>query len=72
MPRIVCIIVAALSIIPLANAQPLADRVPADALLYFGWSGSENIGATYDQSRLKAVLAALRRLGFEPPGTPAT
>ena len=41
-----------------APAQPLADRVPADALVYIGWSGAANLGQSYDQSHLKAVLDA--------------
>ena len=39
-----------------AIAQPLADRVPADALVYVGWSGSRNLGSTYESSRMKSVL----------------
>ncbi len=45
--------------IPLAaRAQPLADRVPADAILYLGWQGSQGVGAGYEKSHLKAVLDA--------------
>jgi prepilin-type processing-associated H-X9-DG protein len=40
------------------RAQPLADRIPADALVYIGWAGAEHMGPGYDQSRLKAVLEA--------------
>src|SRR5687768_5357519 len=39
-----------------ARAQPLADRVPDDAIVYVGWFGDESIGSDYDQSHLKAVL----------------
>lgn len=39
------------------RAQPLADRVPADAKLYLGWAGSAHLGEAYDQSHLRAVLA---------------
>jgi prepilin-type processing-associated H-X9-DG protein len=39
-----------------AQAQPLSDRVPADALVYVGWQGSERLPAAYDNSRLKAAL----------------
>src|SRR5258705_8275498 len=39
-----------------ARAQPLADRVPADALIYVGWSGSETMGPGYAGSHLEAVL----------------
>jgi len=40
----------------LALAQPLADKVPADALVYIGWQGVESMPAGYQQSHLKAVL----------------
>lgn len=40
-----------------AIAQPLAERVPADALLYVGWVGSTELGEAYDNSHLKPVLA---------------
>src|SRR5688572_2707536 len=43
---------------PRAVAQPLADRIPGDALVYVGWAGAENMGPGYEQSRLKAVLDA--------------
>ncbi|MGE5607953.1 MAG: hypothetical protein ACM359_01755 [Bacillota bacterium] len=39
-------------------AQPLADRVPADAILYLGWQGSQSLGPTYDQTHTKAILDA--------------
>src|SRR5207249_2552973 len=39
-----------------AFAQPLADKVPANSLFYFGWRGSEDLGAGYADSHLKAVL----------------
>ena len=41
-----------------ATAQPLADRVPSDALLYIGWSGAEHLAPAYAQSRLKGVIDA--------------
>jgi hypothetical protein len=41
-----------------ARAQPLADRVPQDALIYIGWSGSESMGPGYDGSHLKAIVEA--------------
>src|SRR5690606_19055416 len=31
-----------------AQAQPLADRVPADALVYVGWQGAAHLGAGFD------------------------
>ncbi|HEX3357232.1 MAG TPA: hypothetical protein VHS31_09695 [Tepidisphaeraceae bacterium] len=37
-------------------AQPLADKVPANSLLYFGWRGSDDLGPAYADSHLKAVL----------------
>lgn len=39
-----------------AGAQPLADRVPSDALFYAGWAGSEKLAPAYAQSHLKGVL----------------
>ncbi|MFI5381899.1 MAG: DUF3352 domain-containing protein [Tepidisphaerales bacterium] len=41
-----------------ALAQPLADRVPADAIVYIGWQGSQAMPPAYAQSHLKAVLDA--------------
>lgn len=41
-----------------AVAQPLADRVPDDAMVYVGWRGSETMGDAYQQSHLKAVVDA--------------
>lgn len=37
-------------------APPLADRIPGDALVYVGWSGSQSLPAGYEGSHLKAVL----------------
>src|SRR5687767_5271183 len=49
----------ALLLTPLAaHAQPLADRLPADAAVYVGWQGSQGLGNAYKESRLKAVLDA--------------
>src|SRR3712207_4509638 len=51
-----------------AGAQPLADRVPQDALVYVGWGGSEAAAAAgYDGSHLKGVVDAsgLRELVAE-------
>lgn len=42
----------------IALAQPLSDRVPADAIVYLGWQGTEKLPAAYDQSRTKALLDA--------------
>lgn len=38
------------------GAQPLADRVPGDALVYVGWAGAESMGPGYAGSHLEAVL----------------
>ena len=47
----------ALFLVPIvALGQPLSDRVPADAIIYVGWNGTSNLGASYDQSRFKALL----------------
>ena len=37
-------------------AQPLADRVPKDVLVYAGWAGSTGMGPAYDESHFKALL----------------
>src|SRR4051812_31119506 len=39
-----------------AGAQPLADRVPDDALVYVGWRGAADPGSAYQGSRLKGFL----------------
>jgi prepilin-type processing-associated H-X9-DG protein len=41
-----------------ASAQPLADRIPADAVIYVGWAGADSMGPGYDGSHLKAILDA--------------
>jgi prepilin-type processing-associated H-X9-DG protein len=41
-----------------AGAQPLADHVPQDAVVYVGWAGAEHLGPEYEQSNLKAFLDA--------------
>ena len=52
--------VAAIVLAParVARAQPLADRIPADAIVYVGWAGADHMGPAYAQSRLKAVMDA--------------
>jgi prepilin-type processing-associated H-X9-DG protein len=40
------------------RAQPLADRVPGDALIYFGWTGADSMGPGYAGSHLEAVVKA--------------
>lgn len=42
----------------LATAQPLADRIPDDAIFYIGWRGTDEPGAAYAQSRTKTFLDA--------------
>src|SRR3954471_15774294 len=46
----------ALVVVAQAGAQPLADRVPGDALIYIGWSGADSMGPGYAGSHLEAVL----------------
>ncbi|HYE20389.1 MAG TPA: hypothetical protein VEA69_18225 [Tepidisphaeraceae bacterium] len=41
-----------------ATAQPLADRVPQDAILYVGWCGAKHLPAGYAGSNLEGVLKA--------------
>lgn len=41
-----------------AAAQPLADRVPDDALIYVGWRGAADPGPAYAGSRFKQFLDA--------------
>jgi prepilin-type processing-associated H-X9-DG protein len=57
---VVVLFAAALMVAPArrANAQPLADRIPGDAVVYIGWAGADHMGAGFEQSRLKAVLDA--------------
>src|SRR3954453_7120153 len=52
-------ICAAVLLLPtLARAQPLADRIPQDALVYVGWAGADHMPAAYAESHLKAVVDA--------------
>lgn len=49
----------ALLVLPsLIQAQPLADRLPGDAIIYAGWRGADAMGPGYETSHLKAVLDA--------------
>ena len=51
------VVLLAVVLVPVAAwGQPLADKVPADALIYVGWRGTEAMAADYGESRLKAVL----------------
>lgn len=38
------------------KAQPLAERIPSDAILYVGWAGTEKLEPAYSKSHLKGVL----------------
>jgi hypothetical protein len=40
-----------------AAGAPLADRIPADAMIYFGWAGADRAPG-YDGSHFKAVIDA--------------
>ncbi|MDH3582915.1 MAG: DUF1559 domain-containing protein [Phycisphaerae bacterium] len=40
------------------GAQPMADRVPADALIYVGWRGAASMPGGYEGSHLQAMLQA--------------
>src|SRR5262245_11940995 len=55
--RILLAIAAICFVSPLVRAQTLADKLPDDAILYVGWAGSESLGAAYEGSHLKAMLA---------------
>jgi prepilin-type processing-associated H-X9-DG protein len=39
-------------------AQALADRLPADATVYIGWRGTDDLGPGYATSHLKALIDA--------------
>ena len=51
---LVAVVVAVLSVT--AFGQPLADKIPADAVLYVGWRGVDDLGKGYPQSHLKAMI----------------
>lgn len=40
----------------LANAQPMIDRVPGDAMVYVGWRGADDMGEDYEGSHLQGVV----------------
>ena len=52
------VVMAVLATAAAAPAQPLADRVPADAVVYVGWRGAEALGPGYATSHLKGVIDA--------------
>jgi hypothetical protein len=41
-----------------ADAPPLANRIPGDAILYLGWAGTDALSTKYDASHLKKVVDA--------------
>jgi prepilin-type processing-associated H-X9-DG protein len=51
-----CAFLALLLVPHFCLAQPMADRVPSDAVIYFGWQGGDSLGTAYDQSHLKGVI----------------
>ena len=59
-PAFVLALIALLSLVAPRGvvAQPLAEHVPQDALVYIGWAGAEHLGPAYQQSNLKAFLDA--------------
>lgn len=56
--RLLTTFLIAVSVPIAALAQPLADRVPQDTVVYVGWRGSTSLGQSYEASHLKAVLEA--------------
>lgn len=53
-------LLSALALAPMRlHAETLADHVPADALLYAQWSGSDAQGAAYENSNYKGFIDAL-------------
>ena len=50
--------VASLAAVGRAQTAPLADKMPADPILYVGWAGSEKVAQLYDGTHAQAVLAA--------------
>src|SRR5688572_7668326 len=58
MRRLVHVLLVIIALASSASAQPLVDRVPSDAILYIGWSGTDTLGAAYEKSHLAAVVKA--------------
>src|SRR5438045_3141481 len=56
MRRFSCLLIAITVIASPAFAQPLADKVPANPVFYFGWRGSDDLGPAYAESHMKAVI----------------
>src|SRR5512138_3319576 len=40
----------------LAMGQPLADRVPSDAVVYVGWAGTGSLAGRYQGTHLEGVM----------------
>ncbi len=51
-------LVATVLALPRHARQALADRVPADAVVYVGWKGGDSLGPAYEASQLKGVADA--------------
>lgn len=59
--RIACSVIALLILLGLgspllASDYPLADKVPADAVVYFGWAGADALRPAYQASNLQAFI----------------
>jgi prepilin-type processing-associated H-X9-DG protein len=55
--RVIIAVVLGLCAYTATAGGPLADRVPADALLYVGWQGTDALPDSYQQTRLHAICA---------------
>ncbi|MGH7177626.1 MAG: DUF3352 domain-containing protein, partial [Tepidisphaeraceae bacterium] len=55
-PYIAAVAIAVLLCPLAARAQPLADRVPADAIVYLGWAGAQTPVPGYAGSHLQVVI----------------
>lgn len=62
-----CVLIGVMFGVAPASAQPLADRVPDDAIIYVGWAGVETPGSAYAQSHFKAIVenSKLREFGTQ-------
>ena len=56
MTRFFLFLVAFVVLAKPALAQPLADKIPDDAIIYAAWAGSDALADPYKQSRLKGVV----------------
>jgi hypothetical protein len=56
LPAFLCALLLAAST---SRGQVMADRVPADAVAYAGWSGTDAVAPAYNGSHLKSLLATL-------------